>query len=863
MLKKAYLGAIFCLAAGPLFGQSRPPSHVVPGRPVVGTVPAVAGANGEWRQWRGNPEHTGFQRIPGKIQTPSVRWRYPIGGRLQRDQAVLCSVPGREASLLVAQPGSLASYSLDGRLLWHRRNALSLTLLGCWDFSSDGRVTLLASLASQSGTALYFFDASDGHLLWGSPMSPGALGSVKVTSIRSGSGLNVLWLPAADSRLFVYGFPPGWTVPIQLYRSTIRDFVSDPYTPSALTVADLYGDGLAEIVISGGRRTVPTLVLDAASGNELSRSYVTIEGHGFESGGVGQLLLVTDLDPSGAPSPRDIVTVSSYNSGQTYMFQGITITRAGSSEPSRVLDTYPVGLHYARGSVRDFDGDGRAEILASRYETELREHELELLDTSSFEVKASVPNFYLLSVVDLPGSSQPLVIGWEDVATENPVGSSLLAAYRFNGSAFERTAWNPGVGTLASVIPRSYDEAPHENPGDSVVLIDEDPHLGPSLLAYSRNEGREQEGLSLLDASTGAVLSRYDPPDGVKVGLVAVSAAAKAADRRFVVTGTDGSLVFLDGSLHQISAVSLGGYDSQDYSTNGHSFEIAVAADLDGRGRNAVVLVDSRSRLIRLTGLETATPLQGPGGVVLWDSGIPQEMVAVPSPYGGSRLLVRGRQGAKPFLSLMDGSGRVAWQHVFAGPDHDPPEDGLPIGLNILRSAGSPVPDVVCSVGSGPDVFQTFALNGLTGDSLWRSGVGTFWDATLAVSDFDGDGRDDVIFNWNSQKGIILDGRTGDQRAMPVALPEFSNLDQVDYNGAPIVIGQRGADGLQFLNACDNAHLSLLPQPVRLRPATCRRRRPSGISNKTPRTTSAIRCPAWLPSALATGSPASAARAAC
>ena len=592
-----------------------------------------------------SPEHTGFQRMPGKIQTPSVRWRYPIGGRLQRDQAVLCSVPGLEASLLVALPGSLASYSLDGPLRWQRRNALSFSLLGCWDFSSDGRVTLLASLASQSGTALYFFDASDGHLLWGSPMSPGALGSVKVTSIRYGSGVNVLWLPAADSRLFAYGFPPGWTVPIQLYRSTIRDFVSDPYTPSALTVADLYGDGLPEIVISGGRRTVPTLVLDAASGNELSRSYVTIEGHGFESGGIGQLLMLTDLDAAGAPGPRDIVTVSSYNSGQTYMFQGITITRAGSTEPSRVLDTYPVGLHYARGSVRDFDGDGRAEVLASRYATDLRQHQLELLDSSSFEMKASVPNFYLLSVVDVPGSPQPLIIGWEDVATENPAGSYPLAAYRFDGSTFERTGWNPGIGTLASVIPRSYDEAPYENPGDSVVLIDEDPHLAPSLLGYT------QAGLSLLDTSTGAVLAAYGPPKGVRIGLVAVSASAKAADRRFVVTGTDGSLVFLDGSLRRIVAVSLGGYNSQDYSTNGHSFEIAVAADLDGQGRNAVVLADSRRRVIRLTGLETATPLQGPGGVVLLDTGMPQEIVAVPSPYGEADCSYGGFKGQSLFSS--------------------------------------------------------------------------------------------------------------------------------------------------------------------------------------------------------------------
>src|SRR6266542_3659328 len=115
------------LAAPP--SRPAPAPRVVPARPVPGELTSVPSAHGEWKQWRGNPQHTGFQSVPGKIGVPAVRWRYRLGGQLASWQAVLCGGPAPSSTmLLIAPPGRLAAYSLDGDLLWERRYAPMLAL---------------------------------------------------------------------------------------------------------------------------------------------------------------------------------------------------------------------------------------------------------------------------------------------------------------------------------------------------------------------------------------------------------------------------------------------------------------------------------------------------------------------------------------------------------------------------------------------------------------------------------------------------------------------------------------------------------------------------------------------------------------
>jgi outer membrane protein assembly factor BamB len=770
-------------------------------RPIISFQPLVPSSHADWSEWRGNPQHTGFQSVPGKVAAPAIQWRFRLGGRIEPWQAVLCGVPGLDASLLVSPAGRLASYSLDGDLLWERRETESLSLLGCWDFAGDGRTEILAGSSGQSGGQLYLLNAQDGDLLWTSPAGPGAVGAVKVVHLVPLPGLQILWLPAASSRITAFALEPGARVPRVLWANDLPDFVSDPYTYSSLAFGDLENDGSQRIVISGGRHSIPTIVLDATTGWELYRRTITLDGHGVESGGPSQLLRLNDVGDGGK---REILTVSSYGSGEAYMFQGITVTSLTDPFRDSVLDTYPVGLHYVRGSVQDIDGDGRLEITVSRYFPDQGRNDLMVLDAASLQVKAAVPDFFLRAIVPAPGIPGRLILGSRGVTGETLSGEEPLKALEYAGGKLQETGWDPGLGLIADPLPRAFDIADEDNPGESAAVLDFAGSGRDAILLYDdRNQDNQPDEIVASDVESGAVLERWGIDPGVPIKLLAVQNAPDPARSRFVIGGSDGSLTFLDGGFRVVRSVPIGGYCRSD-ALNGHAFEVAAVADLDGKGRKDILALDSLSRVVKLTGVAGATPEREPRSAVLWDSGTDQELLAVPSSQGGARLLVRGWSDGVPVLRMIDGSGNMVWEHDFA-----PPYD-IPVGLNWGHFRGGSPADVVASVDSAGGPRRTVVLDGDTGQTVWASDVGTYWDGSFAVADVNQDGRDDLVFNYNAWKGFVLDGASGRPLVDPVVLPSYNNLESVDYNGAPIALGSMGGRSFLFLDSGDDAHLALL-----------------------------------------------------
>ena len=99
---------------------------------------------------------------------------------------------------------------------------------------------------------------------------------------------------------------------------------------------------------------------------------------------------------------------------------------------------------------------------------------------------------------------------------------------------------------------------------------------------------------------------------------------------------------------------------------------------------------------------------------------------------------------------------------------------------------------------------------------MWNSSVGSYWDATLALADVDGDGVDDVLVNANTSKCCVASGRNGRKLVESTVLPAYRDLGVVDYNGAIVVVGTKGRE-LLVVNAEDDAHLALLAVPMRPR----------------------------------------------
>ena len=319
----AFAAILFWLAAGAGADPRRTVRpRELPSRPAT-EVSSVPAAQGAWTGWRGNPQHSGFQRLPGKITAPAVRWRFRLGGGLDPSQAVLCSAPGNSGGdlLVIAPPGRIAAYRLDGTFLWEQRTTVGLTLLGCTDLGGDGRLRVLGGSSGLSGSKLHVFDAASGRLAWSSVPGRGSIGTVKLGPVEA-SGRAMYWLAAASSTPHAYYFSRGGDTPQLLWQTDLHDFISDPYSSSSIAVIESPG-GARKLAVSGARGAIPTIVLDAMTGIEISRAQFFSDGedHGFESGGPGQLLYV-GTDAGLGPQ---LVTVSSYPSGSSYMFQGITV----------------------------------------------------------------------------------------------------------------------------------------------------------------------------------------------------------------------------------------------------------------------------------------------------------------------------------------------------------------------------------------------------------------------------------------------------------------------------------------------------------------------------------------------------------
>ncbi len=755
--------------------------------------------HGEWKQWRGNPQHTGYQSLPGKIETPAILWRYRLGGRILSEQVVLCAGQSpQDQILLVAPPGRLEAYTLNGERLWTQRHVLLLNLLGCWDVNGDGQPEIVAGTSNLSGAQLGLFDRRNGELLWISAAAPGQLGAIKVVDIAPSGGRELLWAPAASSAVYAYAFPGDLKQPRLLWQAELKDYVSDPYSFSSIAVGDIDHDGHPEVVIAGGRGQVPVIILDAATGAEKSRSLYTDEVTGAESGGTAQLLQLRDVDGTGR---RQIILISNHGSADSYMFQGIAITNTVRPEASRLLDTHPVGLRYARGSAQDFNADGRVDILVSQFDPATRAHTLILMNAADLSIEAEQPNFYLLAVADVGGDGRPFIIGRADAAVEQPEGEGPLIAYQYDGREFMPTDWHPGEGRLASPLTRAFDEPEADNVGDAALTWDADGDGEDEILIF-QNQATE---LLAVDARRGAPVARFRAAQGMRMEVLAAHVEQALSQSRVVVGTPDGTLILLDGRLNAVNQIPVGGYYRNE-ALNGHTSEVALVADLDGDGRNELLAVDSRHRLLRLTGWANGAP----ASEVMWDSGVSQELLAVPAAGGGAHVVVRGLSGKEePLLGMLDATGNLMWEHVFRRRQDSLPENVLPGGLNYGRFNDDEQWDVVASAGgAGVYPMRTFAFDGRSGVELWESETGTYWDATIAVWDVNGDKVDDPILNYNIWKAFILDGRTGQKMSEPVVLPEYRDLGHVDYNGAPAVVG--GTNPVRILNAEDDGHLALL-----------------------------------------------------
>jgi outer membrane protein assembly factor BamB len=753
---------------------------------------AVSGAKGDWPLWRGTPQHTGYQALPGSIGSPSVAWRQYIGGRVV-NAGLLFSRESSGDILYAAPSGNLSSFFADGRTRWTRRYVQQAAIIGVYDLENDGRRELVVAQTPSSRTSIDVFDAATGDLIWSSPAHEGSIGTVKVADIDGDHVQEIVWAPANATFIAAYRVrrigPTG-----QVWKTTIADYISDPYTPSSLAIGDITGDNVPDVVIAGGRARIALMVFDGHNGALQGRTDVDLpSGRLQESGGFGQSVVLADIDGDGT---KDLVLIGSYGQNSSYMFQGVITATWANWDTPRVLETYPYGMTFADGSVADFDGDGRVDILVSRFNEGRRAHVLTLLDARTLSVKGEIDGYQLVSVVDA-GKPSPMILGFLGATVEIQSGPRDLGAVRFENGAFHPLDWTwPNV-----VIPRSggvVSPRPDiDNPGLHAVAVDVNGD-GVSELILEQvlvSDPTGQTGtrtLKVIEPATGRMLRSFEVP--YVAGEIAAAEVGSGANTRFAVAYNTGE-IFLGDERFNLARIQVGGF-FRAQTNEGHATELPVVADLNGDGTNEIYLATSSSALARIdvkNGVPSTTE-------ILRVAGSPR-LLAIATPE--ERSLVVG--GSHPVYQLrkIDWTGRNLWSVL--RPAEMPSQVDLNVGrfgpygtLGVITAGGTtfPLPMYQYDLGSAR--------------LLWRGNEGPSWDGTFAVADFDGDGVDDIASNFNTAKGRIVSGLDGGTIAEPSGSPKFRDLVYVDYNGSPVIFDANGDGFPEILDAEDNAHMMML-----------------------------------------------------
>lgn len=740
----------------------------------------IAARPGDWPQWRRDPQHSGWQPLAGRIENPSVRWKYRLGG--DPNDTLLCS-SGVDTLTFLSAGGSITSVSLEGHVRWSVPDQNRSTLLGCADFFGDGGLEIVTASRGISNSSLAMLDVATGETIWTSPISTGAIGSVKAVNVDGEPGDELFWAPAAVSDMFAFTRANDGKKVRTYWSANISNYISDPYTYSPIIIGDFDHSGTPEVAIGGGRAQVPIIVLNARNGREIRRAKFNIDpsgGHAFESGGTLQYFAAFDVP--GRNSSQFLI-VSNYDSSSQFMFQGAISAPAAALNAARIRDTNPRGLKYTSGSLTDIDGDGIPELIVSRWNDVQKVHSVEVLDALTLQLRASNPNFSLVAVI--PGSPVK-VLGFVGNRAENiPTKNTLVAAQLGSNGVLDFPLWFRDNASVPLVERQDLNRATASNLAAKPMLVG-DPN-DPSVVVSINGE------LQLTRVSTGVVVARLNDPLDLRV----LDGTMRGVKPTILIRTDGGRVGLLDDQFQLRGSLEIGGY-YRNRAANGHTSELAAVGDIDGDGSPDISVIDSLNRNVIVKSVLSTRRRSSMSSLLRWTRALQEPLIL---PRRG--ILVKSDDAAA--LELVDGDGESKWSFGSAIAD------GAAVGVTIGSPDSSQCSAAIfSSANANAYPRPTNAIDLCTGATLWRSPIGTYWDATFALGDVTGDGREDVVFNYNTSKGFVLDSRNGALLSDYGMLPMYGDLGFVDYNGSPVLVDADGDGRYEILNAGDDAHLALL-----------------------------------------------------
>ncbi|RJO63093.1 MAG: VCBS repeat-containing protein [Myxococcales bacterium] len=713
---------------------------------IVSFLPITSSLANEWPTSRHDEWRTGLSTGVGDIHTPVVAWSYYLGGALPENGVWFGDLDGdgaAEAAML--QAGKVALLSLEGAVKWRSEAIGAGRLVGAHDFDGDGRLELLVTRET-TPLGLLLLDGRSGQILWRFEdygMDAGAFPPRLVTvADLNGDGLSDIVAKPANGlyALFAFTFPSGFADdPLDNVLWTFTHQLYGNTIP--YLVGDFDGDGSADVAFAEHTRLV---VLRGADGAPLR----TADGV-WSSFSLGPMAAANiDDDPQ-----EEFIAI-----GATYYNYAIVVYDALQGRVEWRYEWFPTsgkGLAAPADSIRDVTCDGRPDIVVSLYDDADDERNspasspadydgvnapdawtLIVFDAATGEVLARLPNAYLRGLVDLDDDRCAEILAQTatpGTISVSPLGS--LTAYSLIGGTL--TARWALINATPARFPLPREPGRNESNGAlAAAALDLGGKAASVALIWRDLDGDGRaDALSAIDP-TAAERDRWTIPETAGARLVATFEKTDDPDApRAAVFLSTGEIVLLSAGLAPVGGMRTGGFSTSP-----------LVADIDADGGPDVLTAASNGELVVLDPRDAAL---GRPPVLRWTwDGRAAPFLTTADLDGDGRREIPARDMRDPInprLALLDAEGIVLWSRLFA--NYGSPLQQVTTG----RFGGDETLDLLVVVAdvsrqAGEDL-RLVALDGRDGSELWNvpSAMNYLASEPILAADLDDDGDDDVI----------------------------------------------------------------------------------------------------------------------
>jgi len=545
--------------------------------------------------------------------------------------------------------------------------------------------------------------------------------------------------------------------------------------PQSVAVADVNGDGVPDIVTANAGSNDVTVLLGNGDG-----SFAPAAGSPFAVGPLPWSVAVADVNGDGR---SDIVTANVGSNDVT-----VLLGEAGGGFAPAAGSPFAVGNNPESVAVADVNNDGRPDIVTANYTSS---NVTVLLGEAGggFAPAAGSPfavgtNPQSVAVADVNDDGRPDIVTPSAVLTGDVLGSVTVLLGQAGGG------FAPAAGSPFTLAATAYSVAVADVNGDGWPdIVTANGSNGPAFADKANNNITV-----LLGSSDGS----FAPPAGSPFAVGAFAGSVAVAD----VNGDGRPDIMTADNFSNDVTVLLGNGDGSFVPTAGSPFAVGedplsmAVADVNGDGRPDIVTANQFSQDVTVLLGQAGggfAPAAGSPFALLGAGAINPSFVAVADFNGDGRpdILTANVGSSNVTVLLGNGGGSfapAAWSPFALGV--------VPWHVAVADLNGDGRPDIVI----GNDTSNLTVLLGQAGGGFAPAAGSPFALGTsegtgptsLAVVDVNGDGRPDILTANSSNDVTVLLGQAGGGFA-PAAGSPFAlgtsegtgptSLAVVDVNG--------------------------------------------------------------------------------